>query len=187
MFPIDLAFWTVSGVSIASAIGVLMVKDIFRAALLLIVSLLSIAALFVLLNAEFLAVVQVLVYVGAISILIIFVIMLTKNIQDGNSSNNFTVPALAIAVVLFASMVFAFENTQWNDYESLGLNVSQAESSENASKTETGISRIFGNATMAIARLLLRDYVLPFEVASVLLLAAVVGALALVREKENES
>ena len=151
------------------------------------VFLISIAALFVLLNAEFLAVVQVLVYVGAISILIIFVIMLTKNIQDGNSSNNFTVPALAIAVVLFASMVFAFENTQWNDYESLGLNVSQAESSENASKTETGISRIFGNATMAIARLLLRDYVLPFEVASVLLLAAVVGALALVREKENES
>ena len=127
MSPIDLAFWTVSGVAIASAVGMLAVKDIFRAALLLIVSLLSIAALFVLLNAEFLAVVQVLVYVGAISILIIFVIMLTKNLQEGNSSNNFTVPALAIAMVLFASMVFAFENTQWNDYESLGLNVSQAD------------------------------------------------------------
>ena len=67
MLPLDVAFWSISAVMVGSALGVVLVKDIFRAALLLVLSFLAVAGLFVLLNAEFLAVVQVLIYVGAIS------------------------------------------------------------------------------------------------------------------------
>ena len=78
---LDIIFGVISLTAIASAICVVNQRDIFRAALFLVVSFLAVAGLFVLLNAEFLAVVQVLVYVGAVSILIIFAIMLTSNVQ----------------------------------------------------------------------------------------------------------
>ena len=87
MMFLDVVFWALAGLGVTSALAVVSQKDIFRAALFLIVTFLSVAGLFVLLNAEFLAMVQVLVYVGAISVLIIFAIMLTRNVYDGNQSN----------------------------------------------------------------------------------------------------
>ena len=153
----------------------------------LVVSFLAVAGLFVLLNAEFLAVVQVLIYVGAISILLIFAIMLTRNVHEGNPSNSFQMPALVLATMVLASIVFVVVNTEWHDWDQLGLRVLPGDSGEALSSTEQGIKDVFGNTTQVIARLLLRDFVLPFEVASVVLLAAVIGALSLVREREGES
>ena len=187
MLPLDIAFWAMAAVGVASAGAVVLLRDVFRAALFLILSFLVVAGLFVLLNAEFLAVVQVLIYVGAISILIIFAIMLTHNVQEGNPSNSFQIPALVLATLMLAAIVFVVVNTEWNGFDELGLRVLPGDAAEGLSDTEQGIKDVFGNTTLVIARLLLRDFVLPFEVASVLLLAAVIGALALVREREGES
>ena len=186
MLPLDIAFYSMSAVMVVSALGVVLMRDIFRAALFLVLSFLVVAGLFVLLNAEFLAVVQVLIYVGAISILLIFAIMLTRNVHEGNPSNGFDHPARILSGLVLAALVFVAVTTDWNTWDSLGLKVLPGDSAEDLSNTEQGVRDVFGNTTPVIARLLLREYVLPFEVASVVLLAAVIGALALVRERENE-
>ena len=77
----DIVFWLLSVMAVGGALGVVMIPDLFRAALLLIVVFIAVAGFFILLSAEFLAVVQVLIYVGAIAILIIFAVMLTRDVQ----------------------------------------------------------------------------------------------------------
>ena len=186
MVSLDIAFWVMAGGVVVSALAVVMEKDIFRAALFLVMSFLAVAGLFILLNAEFLAAVQVLVYVGAISILVIFAIMLTRNAQEGNSSNSFQVPALLLAAMMLAAIAFVVVNTDWHDWDQLGLQVLPGGTDEMLSDTEQGIKDVFGDTTQVIARLLMRDFVLPMEAASIVLLAAVIGALALVREREGE-
>ena len=188
MLPLDIAFWGLAVVGIISALAVVSERDIFRAALFLVVSFLVVAGLFVLLNAEFLAVVQVLVYVGAVSVLIIFAIMLTRNSQDGNPFNRFQLPAMLLSGLVFAAIAFAVVVTDWNEWGNLGFAVAPGEAAAvDPSHTEEGIRNVFGDTTQVIARLLLQDFVLPMEAASVVLLAAVIGALALVREREGES
>ena len=186
MAALDIAFWVMAGVGVTSALAVVMTRDIFRAALFLILSLLVVAGLFVLLNAEFLAVVQVLVYVGAISILVIFAIMLTRNVQEGNPFNSFQLPALVVATMMLAAIAFVVVNTEWHDWDQLGFQVLPGASGEELSETEKGIKDVFGDTTQVIARLLMKDFALPMEAASVVLLAAVIGSLALVREREGE-
>ena len=187
MVLLDVAFWGMAGVGVASALAVVLQKDVFRAALFLVLSFLVVAGLFVLLNAEFLAVVQVLIYVGAIAIIIIFAIMLTRNVHEGNSSNSFQMPALVLAAFVLTAIVFVVVNTEWHDWNQLGLQVSPGDTGVALSSTEQGIKDVFSNTTIVIARLLLRDFVLPFEAVSVVLLTALVGALALVRESEGDS
>jgi NADH-quinone oxidoreductase subunit J len=185
MQPLDITFWVLAVVGVSSAVAVVVLKDVFRAALFLVLTLLTVAGIFVLLNAEFLAVVQVLIYVGAISILIIFAIMLTRNVHQGNASNRLQYPALVLATFLLAAIVLVVVNTDWRDWDSLGLQVLPGATAEATSDTETGVQEVFGNTTPVIAGLLMQEYVLPFEAASVLLLAAIIGALALVREREG--
>ena len=121
MLPLDIAFYSMAAVMVGSALGVVLMRDIFRAALFLVLSFLVVAGLFVLLNAEFLAVVQVLIYVGAISILLIFAIMLTRNVQEGNPSNGFDHPARILSAMVLAALVFVAVTTDWNTWDSLGL------------------------------------------------------------------
>ena len=109
----DLAFWILSVVAIAAALGVVLVRDLFRSALLLAVVFISVAGFFVLLSAEFLAVVQVLIYVGAISVLFIFGIMLTRNVREGNVPNRLQIPAVMCASLLLVGMIAAAINTDW--------------------------------------------------------------------------
>ena len=92
-----------------------------------------------------------------------------------------------ISLLLFATITFVVINTQWNDWGQLGFQVLPGDTGDVLSNTEQGIKDVFGDATNVIARLLMMDFVLPMEVASVVLLAAVIGALALVREREGES
>ena len=97
---VDIAFWVIAVSSIVSAIAVIQLKSLFRSALFLIVSFVGTAGMFVLLRAEFLAVVQVLIYVGAIAVLIIFAILMTRDLEEGNPSNSFGIP-LAISYTFF--------------------------------------------------------------------------------------
>jgi NADH-quinone oxidoreductase subunit J len=185
----DIAFWVIAVSGILAAIAVVQLRDMFRAAMFLVVSFLSVAAMFVLLRAEFLAVVQVLVYVGAISVLIIFAVLMTRDVKQGNPSNRLRIPAGIVASLLLLSMGFVAIDTEWNLLDDAiprpGVADTGAPQQGLVLDTDTvdRIDEVFSNTVPEIAGLLLRDFVLAFEVASVLLLAAIIGALALVREQ----
>ena len=109
----DVIFWVLAVGSVAGALGVVLLRDIFRAALLLVVVFLAVAGLFVLMNAEFLAVVQVLIYAGAVAVLIIFAIMLTREVQQGNLPNRLQPAAVLFPALLLAALVFVALDTDW--------------------------------------------------------------------------
>jgi len=79
---IEVAFWIIAVLLVGSALAVVLLQNVFRAALLLIMCFFAVAALYITLHADFLAAVQVLVYAGAIGVLIIFAIMLTPDVQQ---------------------------------------------------------------------------------------------------------
>ena len=173
---IDVAFWIIALSAIGSSIAVVQTRDLFRAALFLAAAFLSIAGLFVMLRAEFLAVVQVLIYVGAISVLIVFAVLTTRDVEHGNPSNMLRIPAAILALLFLAVASVTMLNTDW----SLLSNSDAAVIAQSGVEASEGGDRV-ANPIPRIAELLLQDYVLVFEVASVLLLATIVGALALVR------
>ncbi|MQF91610.1 MAG: NADH-quinone oxidoreductase subunit J [SAR202 cluster bacterium] len=186
----DVVFWILSVMAVVGALGVVMVPDLFRAALLLIVVFIAVAGFFILLSAEFLAVVQVLIYVGAIAILIIFAVMLTRDVQHGNLPNRMQMPAAVLAALLFAALVAVAVDTQWEflpaeQQERVDLVQTSAVTTLTGDVlTEAGITSPEEQSevqTAGLADLLISDYVLPFEAVSVLLLAALIGALVLVR------
>ena len=186
----DVVFWILSVMAVVGAFGVVMVPDLFRAALLLIVVFIAVAGFFILLSAEFLAVVQVLIYVGAIAILIIFAVMLTRDVQHGNLPNRMQMPAAVLAALLLAALVAVAVDTQWEflpaeQQERVDLVQTSAVTKLTGDVlTEAGITGPEEQSEVqnaGLADLLISDYVLPFEAVSVLLLAALIGALVLVR------
>ena len=192
----DIIFWSLAVTAIGGALGVVLVRDLFRAALLLIVVFVAVAGFFVMMNAEFLAVVQVLIYVGAIAILIIFAIMLTRDVQRGNLPNRLQIPAVLFSALLLAALVVVATTTDWNlisekvpaeIQEQVVLVQTQATSTlAEETLVESGFTTREAQAAAkeaGLADLLIGDFVLPFEAVSVLLLAAVIGALTLVRER----
>jgi len=186
----DIVFWILSVLAIGGALGVVMVPDLFRAALLLILVFIAVAGFFILLSAEFLAVVQVLIYVGAIAILIIFAVMLTRDIQRGNLPNRLQIPAAVFAALLLAALVTVAVDTKWEflpaDQQARVdlIQTSAVTTLTGEVLTEQGVTSPEDQAEVqeaGLADLLISDYVLPFEAVSVLLLAALIGALVLVR------
>lgn len=186
----DVVFWILSVMAVVGALGVVMVPDLFRAALLLIVVFIAVAGFFVLLSAEFLAVVQVLIYVGAIAILIIFAVMLTRDVQRGNLPNRLQLPAAVFTALLLAALVTVAVDTKWEFLpadQQARVELVQTNSVTTLTGevlTEQGVTSDEEQAEVqeaGLADLLISDYVLPFEAVSVLLLAALIGALVLVR------
>jgi len=158
----SLAFFVIAFLIIASSIFVVTSKNIFHSAIFLILALFGVAGLFVLLNAPFLAAAQVLIYVGAISVLMIFAVMLTARIADASLryTNEQVGLGLAVSVGLLAVILYSLYQTP---FEVSGLPVTEG-------------------AGMTLGKLLLTKYVLPFEVISVLLLAALIGAVVIARK-----
>jgi NADH:ubiquinone oxidoreductase subunit 6 (subunit J) len=158
----QIIFLIVSGATLASALMVVTVRNLVHAALWLVATLFGVAVVFALLNAGFIAVVQVVVYIGAIAILFIFAVMLTrKDLRDNVAqlNRNWWAGAL-VAVTTFSGLAFLFQG--WS-----GL-----------LKTPAPIPDGFDSVALLGDQLISPNaYVLPFEVASVLLLAAMVGAV----------
>ena len=192
----DVVFWLLSVLTIGAALGVVLVKDLFRAALLLVLVFISVAGFFVLLSAEFLAVVQVLIYAGAIAILIIFAVMLTRDVQRGNLPNRLQIPAATIAALLLVALVVVAVQTDWRLLSGQDLEKAQVIQTGSvsilASPSDISTLQQAGFTTedqksaaqqSGLADLLIEDYVLPFEAVSLLLLAAAIGALVLVRPR----
>ena len=191
----EIVFWVLAVVAIGAALGVVLIRDLFRAALLLVLVFVAIAGFFVLLSAEFLAVVQVLIYAGAISILLIFGIMLTRNVPQGNMANRLQIPAAVFAAMLLAVMVTVAVQTEWagltGDQEDIAsfvqtsavTNVSAETAAPALAVTDLTVEQHDSVTNAGLADLLVSDFVLPFEAVSLLLLAAVIGSLVLVRSR----
>jgi len=161
---LDIAFWVLAVVSVGAALAVVLTRDIFRAALFLVLCFFTVAGIYITLSADFLAGAQVLIYVGAIGVLIIFAIMLTRESRRGSPSGRLRLPALFIGLLFLVTMVFVVVSTDWYVIAEL--------------PTEP--------TTTAIAQALFSGedgFVLAFEIAAALLLAAIIGAIVLVREK----
>ncbi|MBF8299254.1 MAG: NADH-ubiquinone oxidoreductase chain [Dehalococcoidia bacterium] len=161
----SIAFWIIAAVAVASCLAVITLRNIFHAALFLVVSFLSMAGLFATLSADFVAVVEILIYAGAISILLIFALLLTREYQQGNLSNRMQLPGLFLGGLTLVTLVVVFLNTNW---------------ARTASASAIDQDRA---TTALIADALFNRFVLPFEIAAVLLLAAVIGAIVLAREE----
>ncbi len=161
---LEIVFWAISVISIISALGVVLLKSVFRAALSLIICFITIAAFFILLNAEFLAAVQILIYIGAISVLLIFAILFTRDIDIQNVSNKFNLITAIVVGVFCLISIYIFNDINIKDI------------------TKDEASYLYGSTVNEIGRLLVNNFVLPFEVVSILLLAALIGAFVLIRE-----
>ncbi len=160
---VSVAFWILAAVGVMAALAVVLLRDVFRAALSLVLCFLTVAGIYITLSADFLAAVQILIYVGAISVLIILAIMLTREVQRGSPSNRLQIPAFIVAVLFLGGVVFALLNTPWP--------VSSTPPLEPTTPAIAGL--LFGEG----------GFILPVEIAPLLLLAAILGAIVLVREK----
>ena len=153
-------FYVVSFTALLAAVGVVTAQNIVYAALFLLLALGAVAALFVLLFAEFLALVQVLIYGGAIIIVILFALMLTRRTEAEHVGEHRRWPfAALVSAGLFALLAAAFVT----DSGRFGADV----------RTAVGV-RELGTA-------LFERWAIPFEVASVVLLVALVGAVVIAR------
>ena len=173
----DFVFWIIAIPIMFSSLMVVLSTNLFRSALFLIFTFVGIAFIFILLRAEFLAIIEILVYVGAISVLIIFAILMTKNIDSGNPSNSFNKLSMFFSALVFLILIFVFSITDWNIIQNVSL--IDTNSTEN-------IKNIYSNAIPHLGKLLLTDFVLAFELASVLLMAALIGGLYLLKGDDND-
>lgn len=155
-----IAFWTLAALTLGAAAMIILVRNLLHAVLFLILSLIGMAGLFITLSADFVAVVQVLIYAGAIAVLMIFAVMLTPLSSRDNAGNILRLPALVLSGLVAAGVAFVAIETDWRE----------------------AARGSFDTTAAAIGEALVSPFVLPFEIASVLLVAAMVGAIVLVRE-----
>lgn len=158
-------FFFIAFATVASAGYFLLAKNPLYAILSLIVTFFGIAAMYILLNAQFLGIVQIIVYAGAIMVLFLYVLMmLNLNAQDESKKNNLSKWAgVFSAGIIFISMIGAYKG------------LSQTANTGNVDSS-IGLTKNLG-------KLLFNEYVLPFELASILILAGIVGAV-LIGKKE---
>ncbi len=163
----QIVFIVFAAITLLSGLFCVTTRNMFHAALYLVISLLGVAAMFATLEASFLAAAQLIVYVGAVAILIIFAVMLTRGGAGSlPADRNFNTQAGLAGVVTVVTLFILLRVVPFFNYP-----VQQA-------VVPPDILTQLGNA-------LVGDFVLPFEVASVLLLAALIGAIYIARERRR--
>ena len=169
----SIIFWIIAIVLVVAALLVVSLRNIVHSALALVVVFAFAAGVYVLLNAEFIAIVQILVYAGAVTILILFALMLTRigGQQQTNPANKLWWIALVICALVGASILYAATASPHL----------VSDTGNGAGQLPPGISNV-----VRIGQLLYSptaySYVLPFEIASLVLLVAIVGAIVIGRE-----
>lgn len=161
----EISFWILAAIAVCTAIGIVTIRNVFRTAMLLVACFIAIAGLYILLKTDFLAAIQILIYVGAISILIVLGIMLTHEITQASTSNKLQIPALIMVIISLMGMIFAIFNTDWQ--------ISKAADTlpMDAATTSAIANRIFGD----------NGFILPLQVIPILLLATIISAIVLVK------
>ncbi len=160
----SILFYIIAVIMLVACWRVATTKNLIHTVLAAFVVLMSTAAIFFMLNAEFLAVVQILIYAGAITIMVLFVVMLTSTGPRYEVTYDKKIkPTMYLStLVVFGSLVFLILNIQW--------------------PTGTTVLQI-DDVTGTLAKQIFLEYLLPFEVASILLLVALVGAVVLARRE----
>jgi NADH-quinone oxidoreductase subunit J len=162
---IVVAFWVLSATTIACALAVAVVRNLVHAVLFLALTFVGVAGLYVVLAADFVAVVQVLIYAGAVGVLMTFAIMLTPAADRENSATAFQIPAFVLALLVFLVILYVVRDTSWQ--------VSDREA--------------FATTARSLGEAFLKPYIVPFEIASVLLMTAMIGAIVLTREDADDA
>ncbi len=186
-------FWIFSIAAILAGLLTVMARNAVHSALFLISSLVSVGALFILLGAEFIAGVQILVYVGGVMVLFLFVIMLVNvGAEEEGRAPIFNRPrqvaaALIFSLLLVVALLAAIRGVQNRDPAQL----KEAEISRTAREAtmptgSTGVSRL-STSTEGVANSLFTYAALPFEIASLLLLVAIIGSVMLARTLKQEA
>ncbi len=162
----DVLFIVLAAVMLGSALLVVALRDIIRCGLAMMVAFGALAGLYVMLGAPLVAAAQVLVYIGAISVLILFAVMLTqaKNAPSRLVFQTQAIPAAVASIVLAVIIGLCVTATDWGE-----------------------VGKRIATATRTLATRLFTDWVLPFEVVSVLLLAAVIGGVFLARREDRDA
>ena len=158
----DALFWILAAVMLGSALLVVTMRDIIRCGLAMMVCFGALAGIYVLIGAPLIAAAQVIVYIGAISVLILFAIMLTQT-KDAPSRLVFqtqAIPAAFASIIIAVVIALVIGATDWGP-----------------------VANRIRLATDALSQVLFHDFVLPFEIVSVLLLAAVIGAVYLAKRE----
>lgn len=158
----QLIFFLIGALTLIAGFLTVTLRNVFHAGLALVGTFFGVAAMYLMLEAEFLAIVQVLIYIGAIAVLILFAVMLTRSLMDNPESNinrQWAWAALAIAV-MFLGMLLVILQVPW---------------------VHSGTA-VYTDLVPYLGTQLLTTYLLPFEVVSVLLLGALIGAFIIARE-----
>jgi NAD(P)H-quinone oxidoreductase subunit 6 len=158
-------FYALAALTVGSAMLVAFSRNIVYSTFALLGAFMGVVGIYILLAADFVAMVQLLVYVGGILVLTIFAVMLTAGIGDVTISNRAvgTVPAVFTVSIAAMVMVYAIGRTHWHQ-----------------------AATVVAPTTYAIGNAFLGEYVLPFEVASLVLLAALIGAIVISRHEARE-
>ena len=163
----EIVFYLLAVAAIVSAIGTVTVPNVVHAALFLIISLLAVAGFYILLSSEFLALTQVLVYGGAVATIILFGLMLTRGGASLPvvSAGGQWPAGLAAAGVIMVGLLTAVLDSDW----------------------PRDVDKVTLVPIDQIGRVLFRDWLLPFEIASVVLLVALIGAVVISAAEEGEA
>ena len=160
---VALGFWGLGALAVGSALGILLTQNLLHAVLFLILGFVALAGLFLTLTADFIAVAQVLIYAGAVGVLVIFAVMLTPASSRVNADTAFFGPGFVLGGLVATVMGFVAFKTPWAEIDTGGFD------------TTVGL----------IGEALTTRWALPFEIASVLLIAAMIGAIVLVRSSDH--
>lgn len=161
---IVVAFWVLAITTVGCALMVAAVRELIQAVVFLALCFVGVAGIYIVLSADFVAVVQILIYAGAIAVLMTFAVMLTPAADRKNSETAFQGPAAILAGLVLAIVVFVIYDTNWK------LSGRPA----------------FSATAASLGEAFLKPYVVPFEVASVLLMTAMIGAIVLTKEEEGD-
>jgi NADH-quinone oxidoreductase subunit J len=193
----DIFFYLFAAAIVASAGLVCFSRNIVHAAFALLVTFFGVAGIYVLLSADFLAVSQILIYVGGILVLLVFGVMLTNRVTniDLRSALSARIPAFIICGALLVLLISFLTSAHWIKYDEMPWK----KSPWNKSAIEQTTTPLQGSATelvnqqgsqgtsAEIGKLLMTDYLLPFEVISMVLLVALIGAVMMVRKDEKRT
>ncbi|MBM4188226.1 MAG: NADH-quinone oxidoreductase subunit J [Gemmatimonadetes bacterium] len=183
----EFVFYTLAAAAVLSALLCIVQKNPVPSALWLVSTMFALAGIYVLLNAQFIAAMQVLVYAGAVMVLFLFVIMLL-NLGHASETDRKRGPVVLVAVLLAAGIAAALFAVRDTSVASLAARVGAPEVASSPLAALPGAGRVqsaeaFTNPIASIARPMFETYLVPFELTSVLLLAAAVGAVVLAKRK----
>lgn len=159
-------FYLIAAITVVSAAVVVFSSNIVYSAFSLVGTFGGVAGIYVLLGADFVAAVQILIYVGGIVVIILFAVMLTHRIADVQVTNRSVgkIPALIVTGLVITLLVSTILESSWNKADQVAHDPTTAQ----------------------IGELFLTDYLLPFELASIVLLVALIGAVTLSRKEIKE-